>query len=99
MGESHFCTTNNAQYYTLSSTRGKEPVYAMVVISNAPNHEGKLLYMADKVAKIDDQARVSNLITHCEKLASWLKMKQRMRMRGRADRERFRFHRVKHLIR
>ena len=94
-----FCTMNNVQYYSLSSTRGKEPVYAMVVISNASNHEGKLLYMADKVAKIDDQAQVSNLITHFKKLASWLKMKQRMSLRRRADRERFRFHRVKHLIR
>ena len=68
-----FCTMNNVQYYSLSSTRGKEPVYAMVVISNASNHEGKLLYMADKVAKIDDQAQVSNLITHFKKLSSWLK--------------------------
>ena len=24
------CTMNNVQYYSLSSTRGKEPVYAMV---------------------------------------------------------------------
>ena len=64
---------NNAQHYTLSSTRGKEPVYAMVVISNASNHEGKLLYMVDKVAKIDDQAQVSNLITHFKKLSKWLK--------------------------
>ena len=64
---------HNVQYYTLSSTRGKEPVYAMVVISNASNHEGKLLYMADKVAKIDDQAQVSNLITHFKKLSKWLK--------------------------
>ena len=64
---------NNVQYYSLSSTRGKEPVYAMVVISNVSNHEGNLLYMADKVAKIDDQAQVSNLITHFKKLSKWLK--------------------------
>ena len=48
-------------------------MFPMVVMSNASNHEGKLLYMADKVAKIDDQAQVSNLITHFKKLASWLK--------------------------
>ena len=35
-----FCTMNNVQYYSLSSTRGKEPVYTMVVISNVSNHEG-----------------------------------------------------------
>ena len=29
--------------------------------------------MADKVAKIDDQAQVSNLITHFKKLSTWLK--------------------------
>ena len=68
-----FCTMNNVQYYSLSSTRGKEPVYAMVVISNASNHEGKLLYMVDKVAKIDDQAQVSNLIKHFKKLSQRLK--------------------------
>ena len=73
MGKSHlFCTMNNVQYYSLSSTRGKGPVYAMVVISNASNHEGKLLYMADKVANIDDQAQVSNLIMHFKKLSTWL---------------------------
>ena len=66
-----FCTMNNVQYYSLSSTRGKEPVCGMVVISNAPNNEGKLLYMVDKVAKIDDQAQVSNLITHFKKLSKW----------------------------
>ena len=65
-----FCTMNNVQYYSLSSTRGKEPVYAMVVISNVSNHEGNLLYMADKVAKIDDQAQVSNLLTHFKKLTT-----------------------------
>ena len=68
-----FCTMNNVQYYNLSSTRGKEPVYAMVVISNASNHEGKLLYMVDKVAKINDQALVSDYITHFKKLSKWLK--------------------------
>ena len=68
-----FCTMHNVQYYSLSSTRAKEPVYAMVAISNASNHEGKLLYMVDKVAKIDDQAQVSNLSTHFKKLSKWLK--------------------------
>ena len=67
------CTMNNVQYYSLSSTHGKEPVYAMVVISNASKHEGKLLYMVDKVAKIDDKARVQAMITHFKKLSRWLK--------------------------
>ena len=68
-----FCTMNNVQYYSLSSTRGKEPVYAIVVISNASNHDGKLLYMVDKVSNIDDQAQVSHAITHFKKLSNWLK--------------------------
>ena len=68
-----FCTMDNVQYYSLSATRGKEPVYAMVVISNASNHEGKLLYMADKVAKVDDRTQVSNLIAHFKKLSKLLK--------------------------
>ena len=68
-----FCTMNNVQYYSLSSTRGKEPVYAMVLISNVTNHEGQLLYMVDKVEKIDDQGRIPNMIAHFHKLSKWLK--------------------------
>ena len=45
----------------------------MAVISNASNHEGNLLYIIGKVAKINDQAQVSNLITHFKKLSKWLK--------------------------
>ena len=47
-----FCTMDNVQYYTLSPTRGKEPVYAMVMISAV--YRGKNnLYMIRKVTKVE----------------------------------------------
>jgi len=69
-----FCTMNNVQYYTLSPLpRSKEPVYAIVVISNVSTHNGKLLYMIDKVEKIDDKGELANVINYFKKLSYWLK--------------------------
>ena len=66
------------QFYTLSASRKKDPVYAMVVISSVSMHEGKLMYMIDKVAKIDDKAEVANTIVHLKKLSYWLKTMKMM---------------------
>ena len=67
-----FCTMNNVQFYTLMPMRGKEPVYALVVISSVSTQDGKSLYMLDKVSKIEDKTQVPNIITHCKKLSRWL---------------------------
>ena len=55
---------DNVQYYTLSPTCGKEPVYAIVVISNVVEHGDKTMYMIDKVAKIEDQTKRLEVIQH-----------------------------------
>ena len=65
-----FCTMDNVQYYSLSPTCGREPVYAIVVISNAVEHGDKTMYMIDKVAKIDDKNMRLEVIKHFKKL-SW----------------------------
>ena len=66
-----FCTMDNVQYYSLSSTSGKkEPVYALVVISNVVRHGEKMMYMIDKVTKIDTATERLELIRHLKKL-SW----------------------------
>ena len=68
-----YCTMDNVQYYTLSSTRAKEPVYAIVVISSVSKHDGKIMYMIDKVAKVEEKGTLSDVINHCKKLSYWLK--------------------------
>jgi len=69
-----FCTMNNVQYYSLSPPpRSKEPVYAIVVISNVSIHNGKLMYMIDKVEKVDDKGELANVISYFKKLSYWLK--------------------------
>ena len=66
-----FCTMDNVQYYSLSSTSGKkEPVYAIVVISNVVRNGEKMLYMIDKVTKIDTPSERLQIIRHMKKL-SW----------------------------
>ena len=61
----------NVQYYSLSSTSGKkEPVYAIVVISNVVRNGEKMLYMIDKVTKIDTPSERLQIIRHMKKL-SW----------------------------
>ena len=64
-----FCTMDNVQYYSLSPTCGKEPVYAIVLISNAFETDAKTMYMIDKVAKIADKSLRSEVIQHFKKLA------------------------------
>ena len=66
-----FCTMDNVQYYTLSPTRGKEPVYALIIISSVSKPGGKLMYMLDKVAKVEDKSTLPDLIHHLKKL-SWI---------------------------
>ena len=63
-----FCTMNNVQYYTLSPGVVKEPVYAIVVISNAVEHGNTTMYMIDKVAKIEDKNMRVDIIKHFRKL-------------------------------
>ena len=66
-----FCTMNNVQYYSLSPTCGREPVYAIVVISNVVEHGDKTtIYMIDKVAKVEDKSMRVEIIKHFKKL-SW----------------------------
>ena len=64
-----FCTCNNVQYYTLSPTCGKEPVYAIVVISNVIKGKDGMMYMIDKVAKIEMPGQQMEVIQHFKKLA------------------------------
>ena len=61
---------DNVQYYSLSPTCGKEPAYAIVVISNAVEHGDKTMYMIDKVAKVEDKNTRVEMIKHFKKL-SW----------------------------
>ena len=65
-----FCTMDNVQYFSLSPTCGKEPVYAIVLISNAVENGAKTMYMIDKVAKIEDKSMRSQVVQHLYKL-SW----------------------------
>ena len=65
-----FCTMDNVQYYSLSPTCGKEPVYAIVLISNAIENNAKTMYMIDKVAKVADKSMRSQVVQHFKKL-SW----------------------------
>ena len=61
---------DNVQYYSLSHTCGKEPVYAIVLISNAVENGAKTTYMIDKVAKVEDKSMRSQVVQHFKKL-SW----------------------------
>ena len=49
---------------------GKEPVYAIVVISNAFENAGAVMYMIDKVAEVEDKEARAIVIQHMKKL-SW----------------------------
>ena len=49
---------------------GKEPVYAIVVISNAFENVGAVMYMADTVAQVKDKKARAQYIQHLKKL-SW----------------------------
>ena len=49
---------------------GKEPVYAIVVISNAFENVGAVMYMIYNVAKVADKKASAPVIQHLEKL-SW----------------------------
>ena len=94
-----FCTMDNVQYYTLSSARGKEPVYAIVIISNVSKHDGTLMYMIDKVAKVEDAGAISGVINHLKKLSRLWKMRKIVIISARPKREPFQHHRCARLIR
>ena len=66
-----FCTMDNVQYYSLSPSSGKDPVCALAIISNVTMHASKMTYMVDKIAKVNDEAKLSNIIRHLKKL-SWV---------------------------
>ena len=66
-----FCTMDNVQYYSLSPTRGKEPIYAIVMISSVSMNKDQRMYMIDKVAKVEDKTSLPLIIQHLKKL-SWI---------------------------
>ena len=66
-----FCTMDNVQFYTLSPISSKEPVYALAIISSVILHAEKMTYMVDKIAKVNEQAKLPDIIRHLKKL-SWV---------------------------
>ena len=48
-----YCTMDNVQYYSLSSRKGKEPVYAVVALASAHDSGNGLTIMVDKVHCLD----------------------------------------------
>ena len=62
-----YCTTANVQFYTLSCTIGKEPVYALVIISAAYKEEDRIVYVMDKVQRLT-ASDMSEVRMHCMKL-------------------------------
>jgi len=63
------CTMGNIKYSPLNPTTGKEPVYAMVMISAVDQRKEKL-FMIDKVANVEHNSALPDLIRHFKKL-SW----------------------------
>ena len=63
-----FCTMDNVQYYSLSPSSGREPVYALAIISSVTMYDAKMTYMVDKIAKVNDTATLSDIIRHLKKL-------------------------------
>ena len=48
-----YCTMDNVQYYSLSPRKGKEPVYAVVVLASAHDSGNGLTIIVDKVHCLD----------------------------------------------
>ena len=65
-----FCTMDNVQYYALSSAKGKDPVYALVVISSVTKSSADLTFMVDKVRIIPDKSQIPTYIPLLSKLAT-----------------------------
>ena len=65
-----FCSMDNVQFYTLSPAQGKDPVYAIVVITAVNGPEDNKTYMMDKVCKVEDKSKIPHILYHLKKL-SW----------------------------
>ena len=65
---SPFCTMDNVQYYSLSSRQGREPVYALLVISSVAVAAEKRTFMVDKIRIIPDKSSVSSYLPLLSKL-------------------------------
>ena len=52
---------DDVQYYTSSPTSSKEPVYALAIISSVTMHAEKMTYMVDKVAKVNEEAKLPDI--------------------------------------
>ena len=61
-----YCTTANVQFYTLSSSLGRDPVYALAVIAGAHKEGDRIVYMMDKVQRLQP-SDVKNVREHCMK--------------------------------
>ena len=67
-----YCTMSNVQDYTLISRNSKEPVYALIIISNVhPNDSSNenLTYMVDKVSILRNSDDVPSIRVLLRKLA------------------------------
>ena len=62
---------DNVQFYTLSPISSKEPVYALAIISSVIVHAEKMTHMVDKIAKVNEEAKLPDIIRHLKKL-SWV---------------------------
>ena len=73
MGElASYCTLNNVQDYTLTARRGKEALYAVIVISSVhqvPGETPQQVYMVDKVSIINQNGDVPMIRDVLGKLA------------------------------
>ena len=65
---SSFCTMDNVQYYSLSSRQGRDPVYALLVISSVAVAAEKRTFMVDKIRIIPDKSSVASYLPLLSKL-------------------------------
>ena len=60
-----YCTMSNVQCYTLSSRKGKEPVYAMVVLASAHDGTNGTTFIVDKIQLLEkDRVDAVRLVLH-----------------------------------
>ena len=62
-----YCTSSNVQFYTLSSTKPREPTYALVVLGSSHIAEGVVHHMMNKVQRLA-ASDLQAIKTHCKKL-------------------------------
>ena len=68
-----FCAMDNVQHYSWRPSFGREPAYALAIISTVIMHAAKMTYMVDKVAKVNDAATLSEIIRHLQKFSRFFR--------------------------